>query len=122
MKNAFLNGELDEEVFMDLPRGFERKHGENKVCRLRKSLYGLKQSPRAWFEHFGKVVKHYGYHQSQADHTMFFKHSSAGKIAILIVYVDDIILTGDDSAELERLKMVLACEFEIKDLGLKAVS
>ena len=49
--------------------------------------------------------------------TLFFKHSSAGKIAILIVYVDDIILTGDDSAELERLKMVLACEFEIKDLG-----
>ena len=117
VKNAFLNGDLEEEVFMDLPPGFEGNHGKNKVCRLRKSLYGLKQSPRAWFERFGKAVKHYGYHQSQIDHTMFFKHSSTGKIAILIVYVDDIILTGDDSAKLERLKMVLACEFEIKDLG-----
>ena len=99
-----------------LPR-FEEKLGSNKVCKLKNSLYGLKQSPRTWFERFGKTVRNCGYCQSQADHTMFYKHSKDGKIAILIVYVDDIVLTGSDKAELERLKRRLAVEFEIKDLG-----
>ena len=86
---------------MELPSGFEGNIDKNKVCRLRKSLYGLKQSPRAWFERFGKVVKSHGYSQSQADHTMFYKHSNEGKVAILIDYVAEIILTGDDSVEFE---------------------
>ncbi|KAH9650093.1 protein kinase domain-containing protein [Citrus sinensis] len=117
VKNAFLNGELEEEVFMDLLPGFEGNHGSSKVCKLHKSLYGLKQSPRAWFERFGNVIKGHGYSQSQADHTMFYKHSIEGKLAVLIVYVDDIILTGDDLVEICRLKKVLARDFEIKDLG-----
>jgi len=117
VKNAFLNGELEEEVFMSLPPEFEEKLGRNKVCRLKKSLYGLKQSPRAWFERFGTVVKGIGYTQSQADHTLFYKHSATNKIAILIVYVDDIILTGDDSSELKSLREKLAKVFEIKELG-----
>ena len=102
---------------MNLPPGFEEKLGSNKVFKLKKSLYGLKQSPKAWFERFWKVVKNSGYCQSQADHTVFYKHSKDGKIAILIVYVDDIVLTGSDKEELERLKRRLAEEFEIKDLG-----
>ncbi|RVW66530.1 Retrovirus-related Pol polyprotein from transposon RE1 [Vitis vinifera] len=102
---------------MSPPPGFEESFGVRKVCKLKKSLYGLKRSPRAWFERFGKVIKHYGYTQSQADHTMFYKHSNEGKVAILIVYVDDIVLTGDDCNELEKLKGKLAEEFEIKDLG-----
>lgn len=73
IKNAFLNGDLEAEVFMCLPPGFEGRFGEGKVCKLRKSLYGLKQSPREWFERFVKVVKSYGYNQSQGDHTMFYK-------------------------------------------------
>ncbi|RVW39635.1 Retrovirus-related Pol polyprotein from transposon RE1 [Vitis vinifera] len=117
VKNAFLNGDLEEEVFMSPPPGFEESFGVGKVCKLKKSLYGLKQSPRAWFERFGKVIKHYGYTQSQANHTMFYKHSNESKVAILIVYVDDIVLTGDDCNELEKLKGKLAEEFEIKDLG-----
>ena len=102
---------------MSLPPGFEGSFGAGKVCKLKKSLYGLKQSPRAWFERFGKVLKLFGYTQSQADHTMFYKHSKEEKIAILIVYVDDIVLTGDDSGEIEKLKKKLGEEFEIKDLG-----
>ncbi|KAJ9678560.1 hypothetical protein PVL29_020667 [Vitis rotundifolia] len=98
---------------MSPPPGF----GVGKVCKLKKSLYGLKQLPRAWFERFGKVIKHYGYTQSQADHTMFYKHSNEGKVVILIVYVDDIVLTGDDCNELEKLKGKLVEDFEIKDLG-----
>ena len=77
-------------------------------------MYGLKQSPRAWFERFGKVIKLQGYIQSQADHTMFYKHSREGKIVVLIVYMDDIILTGENSLELERLKKALTREFKIK--------
>lgn len=118
IKNAFLNGNLEEEVFMSPPPGFEKVFGQNKVCRLKKSLYGLKQSPRAWFERFGRAVKSYGYNQSQADHTMFYKHSESGKISILIVYVDDIILTGDDPKELADLREKMARDFEIKDLGV----
>lgn len=63
-------------------------------------------------------MKRYGYCQSQTDHTMFYKHNREGKVAILIVYVDDIVLIGDDNEELERLKKRLAIEFEIKDLGI----
>ncbi|RVW29262.1 Retrovirus-related Pol polyprotein from transposon TNT 1-94, partial [Vitis vinifera] len=92
VKNAFLNGDLEEEVYMDIPAGLETTSNFNKVCRLRKSLYGLKQSPRAWFERFTKVVKGYGFVQCQSDHTLFVKHFPEGKLAIII-------------------------EFEIKDLG-----
>lgn len=92
-------------------------YGTDKVCRLRKSLYGLKQSPRGWFDRFSKTVKGHSYTQAQTDHTLFFKKSRDGRISILIVYVDDILLTGDDSAEAKRMKQVLAKNFEIKDLG-----
>lgn len=61
VKNAFLNGDLDEEVYMDIPPGFQNSHNHDKVCKLRKSLYGLKQSPRAWFEKFTKAVIKAGY-------------------------------------------------------------
>ena len=72
VKNAFLNGDLEEEVFMNLPSGFEKKIGEQKVCRLKKSLYALKQSPRDWSDKFAKVVNLQRYVQSQADRTMFY--------------------------------------------------
>ena len=117
VKNAFLNGDLEEEVYMDIPSGLEKKMNINKVCRLRKSLYGLKQSPQAWFDRFTKVVKKFGYSQCHADHTLFIKYSKKGKITIIIIYVDDIILTGDNEYEISNLKKFLAQEFEIKDLG-----
>lgn len=88
------------------------------MCTLKKSLYGLKQSPRAWFERFTSFVRKEGYSQGQSDHTMFVKHTDGGKMAVLIVYVDDIILTRSDGDEMSRLKKHLASEFEIKDLGL----
>ncbi|KAL6312311.1 hypothetical protein AAG906_004958 [Vitis piasezkii] len=106
---------------MDLLLEFEDRLGKDKVCRLRISSYGLKQSTRAWFECFEKAVKGRGYYLSQADHAMFYRHSNEGKIAILIVYVDDIVLIGDDNAKLERLKKVLANDFEIKDLGIESL-
>ena len=91
VKNAYLHGDLDEEVYMDIPPGFEDIKIEGKVCRLRKSLYGLKQSPRAWYERFTQTMLKNGFKQSQVDHTLFIKHSSQGKTTALIVYIDDIV-------------------------------
>ena len=116
VKNAFLNGNLEEEVYMDAPPRFREKFG-TKVCKLKKSLYGLKQSPRAQFDKFIQFVKSQGYSQGQGDHAMFFKHSQDRKISILIVYVYDIILTGDDVREMNRLKTSISSTFEIKNLG-----
>jgi hypothetical protein len=77
------------------------------VCKLKKALYGLKQSLRAWFERFSRAMQRFGYNQSQADHTLFIKHSITGKVTALIVYVDDIVLTGNDNEEIQRLKKYL---------------
>lgn len=99
---------------MDLPLGFD-KTNYGKVCKLKKFLYGLKQFPRAQFGRFSQVVPRYGYKQAQTNHTLFIKHSEKGIIA-LIMYVDDIILTGNNEEEMERLKKNLVTEFEIKDL------
>ena len=102
---------------MSLPPDFEEDKKGKMVCKLKKFLYGLKQSPCAWFESFSKVIKSHGYSQGQTDHTLFVKHSSNKGVTILIVYVDDIILTGDDFNEMEEIKRLMAMEFEIKDLG-----
>ena len=121
INNAFLNGELEEEVFMILPPGFCKEEEETGVYKLKKSIYGLKQSPRAWFDRFAKVIKNQGCQQGHLDHTLFFKQSNDGRMTILIVYVDDIIFTRDDTREVERLKKVLATEFEVKKSRLNAV-
>ena len=102
---------------MEIPPGFSNEYEGNKVYKLKKSLYGLKQSPRAWFDRLTKVLKNQGYQQGQSYHTMFFKQIGNGMKTILIVYVDDIILTRNNVSELERLKNILAKEFEFKDLG-----
>lgn len=102
---------------MHLPPGFEETLRKEKVCNLNKLLYGLKQSPRAWFEKFTKSVCKLGYVRSQSDRTMFYRYSWGGKVTILIVYVHDVILTGHDIGEMENLKNLHAKEFQIKDLG-----
>ncbi|CAN1801185.1 Retrovirus-related Pol polyprotein from transposon RE2, partial [Linum perenne] len=83
VKNAFLNGNLTEEVYMNIPEGVNHDKGPDSVCKLIKSLYGLKQSPRAWFEKFSNTVISNGYHQCQTDDTMFVRHGGNGRIAIL---------------------------------------
>lgn len=117
VKNAFLHGELSEEVYMDLPPGcMVTERQRQKVCKLKKSLYGLKQSPRAWFGRFTKSMTTFGYKQSNSDHTLFLKKLH-GKITALIVYVDDMIVTGNNPEEMKALKEYLSKEFEMKDLG-----
>ncbi|XP_020262807.1 uncharacterized protein LOC109838793, partial [Asparagus officinalis] len=112
-----LHGDLVEEVYMEIPPGFGTDQTVGKVCRLKKSLYGLKQSPRAWFDRFRRAMIGMGYQQINADHTVFFRRSG-GHITMLAVYVDDMIITGDDEKEIAQLKVRLGKEFEVKDLGL----
>ncbi|RVW51536.1 Retrovirus-related Pol polyprotein from transposon TNT 1-94 [Vitis vinifera] len=117
VKNVFLHGELSEEVYMDLPPGCMVSEKQcQKVCKLKKSLYGLKQSPRAWFGRFTKSMRAFGYRQSNLDHTLFLKKQH-GKITALIVYVDDMVVTGNDPEERKALQNYLSREFEMKYLG-----
>lgn len=116
IKNAFLNGELNELVYMDIPSGYETIETKGKICKLKRSIYGLKQSPRAWFSKFTAVVRSYGFKQDNSDHTLFVYLSGTSSV-ILIVYVDDIILTGNCNIEIDKAKGYLAAKFEIKDLG-----
>ena len=117
VKNAFLHGDLEEEIYMEIPPGFNPSSKPGTVCRLKKALYGLKQSPRAWFGRFSKAMLSMGYKQSQGDHTLFIRRSSSGGVTILLVYVDDIVITGDDIDSIALLKEQLVKEFEVKELG-----
>nr|GEU39676.1 putative reverse transcriptase, RNA-dependent DNA polymerase [Tanacetum cinerariifolium] len=116
VKNAFLHGELKEEVYMEAPPGFSQHFKHEEVCKLKKSLYGLKQSPRAWFRRFTLAMKKYGYKQSNSDHTLFLRHRG-DRVTCLIIYVDDMIITENDKSEIKKLKEGLCVEFEMKDLG-----
>ncbi|KAH9648615.1 reverse transcriptase Ty1/copia-type domain-containing protein [Citrus sinensis] len=110
------DGSVDSYKARLVAKGFTQTYGVDYLKTFA-PVAKLNTSPRTWFDRFGKVLKTYGYSQGQADHTMFYKQSKEGKLAILIVYVDNIILTGDDKEELEGLNAKLACEFEIKNLG-----
>ena len=116
VKNAFLHGSIEEEVYMEPPPGYSHDFKDGEGCKLKKALYGLKQSPRAWFGRFTKAMKKFGYRQSNSDHTLFIKRANQ-KITCLIIYVDDMIITGDDEEEIVTLKGKLFQEFEMKDLG-----
>lgn len=101
---------------MEQPPGFVAQGECGKVCRLRKSLYGLKQSPRAWFGRFSEAVLEYGMKKSNCDHTVFYKKSDDG-ILLLVVYVDDIVITGSNITGISTLKSFLHTQFQTKDLG-----
>ena len=117
IKNAFLHGDLAEEVYMEQPPGFVAQGESGLVCRLHRSLYGLKQSPRAWFSRFSSVVQEFGMFRSTADHSVFYHHNSSGQCIYLVVYVDDIVITGSDQNGIQNLKQHLFTHFQTKDLG-----
>ncbi|MCP4490581.1 MAG: DDE-type integrase/transposase/recombinase, partial [Gammaproteobacteria bacterium] len=113
---AFLNGTLKEEIYMRQPEGFEVKGKEGMVCKLRKSLYGLKQSSRCWNEALHMQLSELGYQQSDADPCIYVKKCE-GSLIILAVYVDDIILMAKSELVLEQLKKELAEKFKMRDMG-----
>ncbi|TQE03277.1 hypothetical protein C1H46_011089 [Malus baccata] len=116
VKNAFLHGLLHEEVYMAQPPGFEDPTHPEFVCKLHKSLYGLKQAPRAWNERFTNFLPSLGFASTYADSSLFVKHIGT-EIVILLLYVDDIIVTGNASSVIQQVIDSLTVEFDIKDLG-----
>ena len=117
VKNDFLNGELSEEVYMKLPPSYSHPLGfSHRVCRLRRALYGLKQAPRAWFAKFSSTISQHGFSGSSFDTTLFLRRFEYG-ITILLLYVDDMIIIGDDMQGIQDLKHFLCHQFEMKDLG-----
>lgn len=101
---------------MDQPPRYVISGSKQLVCRLRKALYGLNQSPRAWFDRFSAVVLGYGFQRSHSDDFVIVRHFSTSTI-VLIVYVDDIIIFGSDSNGITELKIYLGLQFHTKDLG-----
>ena len=116
VKNAFLNGVLHERVFMEQPPGFVNSKYPHHVCFLQKSLYGLKQAPRAWFSKLSSTLISLGFICSKADHSLFIYRSKA-RLILLLVYADDVVLTGNDSSFIAHLITRLNKEFSLKDLG-----
>lgn len=113
--NAFLHGDLQEDVYMKLPPGFMTEH-KGMVCKLRKSLYGLRQAPRCWFAKLSTALKNYGFRQSCSDYSLFTLRTTTVHLVVL-VYVDDLIVSGNDSEAILRFKLYLHRCFHMKDLG-----
>ncbi|KAL0641314.1 hypothetical protein Bca4012_102595 [Brassica carinata] len=116
VKNAFLQGELEDEVYMLPPPGLEHLVKPGNVLRLKKAIYGLKQSPRAWYRKLSTTLNGRGFRKSELDHTLFTLVGPSG-IIVVLVYVDDLIITGSDKAGIKATKEFLKSVFDIKDLG-----
>lgn len=111
---AYLNGTLDEELYMEQPDGYEIEPG--KCCRLIKSIYGLKQAGRVWNETLDKVLKNYGLERSKMDQCIYFSNNEK-RILILAIYVDDILIFSNDFKTEADLKKELQRHFKMKDMG-----
>ena len=116
VKTAFLNGDLNEEVYMIQPEGFVANDSGKLVCRLKKSIYGLKQASRQWYLKFHSVVTSYGFVENKVDQCIYCKVSGR-KFIFLILYVDDILLASSDLGLLHETKRMLSNNFDMKDLG-----
>ena len=106
VKNAFLQGELQEEVYVEQPPGYVDGKHPDQVCRLCKALYGLKQAPRAWHDRITEFLLRIGFCMSHADHSLYVCKSDKG-IVLITIYVDDLIIVGDNETEIEQVKGLL---------------
>jgi hypothetical protein len=116
IKTAFLNGELEEEIYMDQPEGFVVKGQEGMVCKLVKSLYGLKQAPKQWHDKFDRTLISVGFVTNEADKCVYYRYGG-GEGVILCLYVDDILIFGTNLELIKEVKDFLSQKFEMKDLG-----
>jgi hypothetical protein len=116
VKTMFLNGIIEEEVYIEQTKGFETFDKDSHVCRLKRELHGLKQAPRSWYTRIDNYFTGLVFTKSEADANLY-QIVVEGKILIIVLYVDDLILTGDDKL-IHSCKEDLAKDFEMKDLGL----
>ena len=114
--SAFLNGELEDEVYMKQPEGFVVKGKECLVCKLNKSLYGLRQSSRCWNSVLDEYLKSIGFTQTASDPCIYVKEEN-GDIFIVAIHVDDIILAGKTDEEIAKVKESIGERFQVKDMG-----
>ena len=117
IKNVFLHGDLPDEVYMEQLLGFVAQREIGRVCHLRKSFYGLKQSPCTWFGKFSQVIEKLGMQKRKSNHCVFYRNSETS-IILLVVYIDDIVITGSDMGSISSLKSFLHGQFHTKDLGM----
>lgn len=116
VKTAFLNGNLDECIFMVQPDGFVAEGQEHKLCKLKKSIYGLKQASRSWNIRFDQAIKSFGFDQCP-DESCVYKKCNGNVVMFLVLYVDDILLIGNDVGVLSTVRVWLSSQFDMKDLG-----
>jgi hypothetical protein len=116
VQNAFLHGNLEEEVFMRQPPGYESKTHSHYICKLDKALYGLKQAPRAWYSRLSSKLQCLGFLPSKADVSLFV-YNKGGIVMFLLIYVDDIIVASSSARAMEALLKDLQADFALKDLG-----
>ncbi len=114
VKTAYLHTPIDYEIYTDQPEGYEE--GEGLVCKLEKSLYGQKQSGRNWNGILHDCLTENDFTQNPADHCVYAKETEQGKI-IMIIWVDDLIITGSNKKEMKDVKEMLSEKFKMKDLG-----
>jgi transposase InsO family protein len=120
VKTAFLNGDLDEEIYMEQPEGFVVTGKETKVCKLVKSLYGLKQAPKQWHEKFDNAMMSNGFKINECDKCVYIMHTSKGYV-IVCLYVDDMLIIGSDNEMIKSTKRMLNKQFDMKDMGVADV-
>jgi hypothetical protein len=116
VKTAFLNGFIEEEVYIEKPQGFEVLGRESHVCLLKKALYGLKQAPQAWYSRIDSYLLQMGFEKSEVDPNLYYIIRGEDTL-ILILYVDDLFITGGEHLIVD-CKRGLASEFEMKDIGM----
>ena len=117
VKTSFLHGDLDEDIYMQQPEGFAVPGKEHLVCKLRKSLYGLKQAPRQWYQKFDTFMHSHGFKRSAEDPCLYVKRPRNGQLIMLILYVDDMLITSHSNKDISDLKQKLSSQFDMKDLG-----
>ena len=118
VKTVFLHGDLKEEIYIDQLEGFKVKGKEHMICKLKKSMYSLKQASRQWYKKFDSFMVGHGYTRTNADHCVYVRKFPNGKFVILLLYVDDMLIVGQDAGVIGNLKKDLFKSFDLKDLGL----
>ena len=115
-RTAFLHGDLDEEIFMFQPDGFQEKGKEHLVCRLQKALYGLKQAPRSWYRKLDEFLFNSGFQRAESEPCLFTRGSGDQQV-LLAVYVDDQLIISKSLHQVVQVKKAMSQAFAIKDLG-----